>query len=260
MCLYKILTDSFFAGFPSLFRTQIKTMTGDTYSQSSTSALTHSLTTQQQQHTARTHAHTHTHQTRNKRTRKIIYKNIPPSQKKKGRRNEQKPNISHTWVLWRGCGWVGGGGGKHNAWGCVSHSRSKTHGNDTIGETNIATRWSKHVESRLFRRQDRSAEVRHFRWFRVLCTVRVFKGRVDQLWYSWERAWNQEPTFRSKALESTILKIFWTLIEWEVEQKIRGARMAFANRRDWKKVGRKRTRWARTLTEEVGKLVHPPAE
>lgn len=37
---------------------------------------------------------------------------------------------------------------------------------------------------------------------------------------------------RSKALESTILKIFWMLTDAEVEVKIRGARIAFANRRD----------------------------
>lgn len=30
-------------------------------------------------------------------------------------------------------------------------------------------------------------------------------------------------------MESTILKIFWTLIAWEVEQKMRGAFIAFAN-------------------------------
>ena len=36
----------------------------------------------------------------------------------------------------------------------------------------------------------------------------------------------------SLTLARTILKIFWTLMEWDVEQKIKGAFMAFANRRD----------------------------
>lgn len=36
---------------------------------------------------------------------------------------------------------------------------------------------------------------------------------------------------RSKALESTILKIFCTLIECDVEQKINGAFIALANLR-----------------------------
>lgn len=46
----------------------------------------------------------------------------------------------------------------------------------------------------------------------------------------------------SLTFDRTILKIFWTLMECEVEQKIKGAFIALANRRDCRERDVERTR------------------